>query len=46
MGVALTQDSYRLWARIGYIAGITNTNSQVAAQLAFLLAESILNEQP
>lgn len=45
MGTALTQDSYRLWARIGYLAGITNTNVQVAAQLAALLAQSIVMEQ-
>ena len=44
MGTALTQDSYRLWARIGYISGITNTDAQVVAQLADLLADSIANE--
>jgi len=45
MGTALTQDSYRLWARIGYLSGITNTDAEVALQLAALLASSILMEQ-
>lgn len=45
MGTALTQVSYRLWARIGYVSGITNTDSEVAAQLAALAALSITMEQ-
>jgi hypothetical protein len=46
MAITLTQDIYRLWARIGYIAGVTPTDANVAAQLAWLDAQSILNEKP
>lgn len=46
MGTALTQDSYRLWARIGYIRGITNTDEEVALQLAALEADSLANQYP
>jgi hypothetical protein len=46
MAITLTQDSYRLWARIGYVAGVTPTDASVIAQLAWLDAESVLNEKP
>ncbi len=46
VAITLTQDSYRLWARIGYVAGVTLTDAAVAAQLAQLDADSILNEKP
>jgi hypothetical protein len=44
MGTALTQDTYRLWCRIGYISGLTNSDAQVVAQLAAILAAQIANE--
>jgi len=46
MAITLTQDIYRLWARIGYIRGITPTDVDVAAQLAWLAAQQIINEKP
>ena len=46
MDIDLTQDSYRLWARIGYIRGITDTDEDVALQLAALGVASIANEYP
>ena len=45
MAITLTQDTYRLWTRIGYVAGVTDTDANVLAQLAQLDAESITNEQ-
>lgn len=47
MAITLTQDSYRLWARIGPVYGSgTLYPSNVVAQLAWLDAQSILNEKP
>jgi hypothetical protein len=46
MAITLTQDSYRLWARIGYIRGITDMDADVIAQLAQLAADSIIHETP
>ena len=46
MAITLTQDTYRLWARIGYVPGVTLQDAQVLAQLAWLDAESIINEKP
>jgi hypothetical protein len=57
VAITLTQDSYRLWARIGagpagtgftFTPGnvkVTESNASVAAQLAQLNALSITNEQ-
>jgi hypothetical protein len=55
MAITLTQDTYRLWARIGYpltsastvvMYGVTVAiaGTAVAAQLAQLLATQIANE--
>ena len=46
MAITLTQDTYRLWARIGYIRGLTDIDANVALQLAQLAADSILHETP
>jgi hypothetical protein len=46
MAITLTQDTYRLWARIGYVAGVTDTDVNVLAQLAQLELASILHETP
>ena len=51
VAITLTQDSFRLWARIGYVAGLTLvppqlTDVQVAAQLAQLDANSVANQYP
>lgn len=52
MAITLTQDTYRLWARIGGAVsntegGVTVTlaTAQVELQLAQLLATSVTNEQ-
>lgn len=52
MAITLTQDSFRLWCRIGGVAAVTlfgvqvtDTKANVDAQLAQLLATSIVNEQ-
>jgi hypothetical protein len=46
MAITLTQDTYRLWCRIGYVAGVTDTDVNVLAQLAQLDADRILHETP
>jgi len=51
MAITLTQDTYRLWARIGpsvVTNGVTVTlsNAAVAAQLAQLAADSVVHETP
>jgi len=46
MAITLTQCTYRLWARIGYVAGVTDTDVNVLAQLAALAAARIANETP
>jgi len=53
MAITLTQDSYRLWARIGgtnavvmYGVTLTLAGSAVVAQLAQLAADSIVHETP
>ena len=45
MAITLTQDTYRLWARIGNVYGNgTLYPADVVAQVAWLAAQSILNE--
>ena len=49
MAITLTQDSYRLWARIGqsktfFGVLVTDSTSNVVAQLAQLAAKSIVME--
>jgi hypothetical protein len=49
MAITLTQDSYRLWARIGesktfFGVQVTDSTSNVAAQLAQMLALNIAME--
>jgi hypothetical protein len=46
MAITLTQDTYRLWARIGYVAGVTDTDINVLAQLAQLELASIAHQTP
>ena len=45
MAITLTQDTYRLWCRIGYVSGFTIADAQVALQLAQLDAQEIVMEQ-
>lgn len=52
VAITLTQDSYRLWARIGPSISntpgnvtVTDSTANVDAQLAQLDANSIINEQ-
>jgi len=44
--VNITQDQYDLWAKIGYIPSVTPTDQSVVRQLAWLDAESVINEKP
>jgi hypothetical protein len=44
--VESSQDDLDLWAKIGYIAGLTPTDESVARQLAYLKAETVIHEQP
>jgi hypothetical protein len=51
MAITLTQDSYRLWARIGgnvtmFGVLVTDTDARVLAQLAQLAADSVVHETP
>jgi hypothetical protein len=46
MAITLTQDTYRLWARIGPTYGSgTLYPADVLAQIAYLAAQSIVMEQ-
>jgi hypothetical protein len=52
MAITLTQDTYRLWARIGPSVSntqggvlVTDSTVNVLAQVAQLLATSVTNEQ-
>ena len=46
LAIEMAQDEYRLWARIGYVDGVTPTDTSVARQLDYLIDESVANEQP
>jgi len=46
LAATMSQDDYDLWAKIGYVPNVTPTDESVAIQLAYLAAESIINEQP
>lgn len=42
----ISTENYDLWAKIGYIPGVTLTDESVSRQLAYLQAETITHEEP
>jgi hypothetical protein len=46
LAVDLSTEDYDLWAKIGYIPGVTPTDESIARQLAYLAAEAVIHEQP
>jgi hypothetical protein len=44
VAVTLTNNSFTLWAGVGYIPGLTPTDEEVEEQLEYLTAKSILFE--
>ena len=46
LAATISAEDYDLWKKIGYVAGVTPTDESIVRQLAYLDAESIINEEP